>query len=180
MIVLGISPLDKDATVTLMRDGRVVAAVAEERLSRVKMHAGFPREAITMVLDRAGVTAADVDKVVYAFLAAPEEEAMMRRNFAPDYALNRGARKRLGELIAADQSGPGRLEYGTPRDYVTDIKAALPSGEIVSFGSSCVKNVAGYAVEKLLIGSMGTLAAILELETPSGSVGRVLTEMLAP
>ena len=69
----------------------------------------------------------------------------------------------LGGIIAADQSGSGRLVYGTPRDFVTGIKAALPNGEVVSFGGSCVKNVAGYAVEKLLIGSRGTLAAILEV-----------------
>ena len=55
MRILGISPLDKDATVALMVDGRVTHAIAEERLSREKMHAGFPYQALEMVLDLAGL-----------------------------------------------------------------------------------------------------------------------------
>ena len=72
-------------------------------------------------------------------------------------------RATVGGILAANESGPHRLLYGGPRDLVTRIKAALPSGEVVSFGSSCVKNVAGYAVEKLFIGSRGSLGAILEV-----------------
>jgi len=72
-------------------------------------------------------------------------------------------RATIGGILAANESGPHRLLYGGPRDLVTRIKAALPGGEVVSFGSSCVKNVAGYAIEKLLIGSCGSLGAILEV-----------------
>jgi len=69
----------------------------------------------------------------------------------------------LGGVISANESGPNRLLYGAPRDRLLGLRAALPNGEIVHFGGSCVKNVAGYAVEKLLIGSRGALAAILEV-----------------
>ena len=69
----------------------------------------------------------------------------------------------LGGIISTNDSGPHRLLYGGPRDMLMGIKAALPNGDIVRFGSSCVKNVAGYAVEKLLIGSHGSLGAILEM-----------------
>lgn len=69
----------------------------------------------------------------------------------------------LGGIAATNDAGPHRLLYGAPRDLITGIKAILPSGEIVHFGSSCVKNVAGYAVERLLIGSWGSLAAIAEM-----------------
>lgn len=89
MIVLGISPLDKDATVTLMIDGKVAYAIAEERLSRQKMHAGFPRSALAMVLERSGVEPADIDHVVYAFLDCQTEARLMRRNWKSDYWLNR-------------------------------------------------------------------------------------------
>ena len=49
MKVLGISPLDKDATVSLVEDGRVLFAAAEERFSRKKQHAGFPQKALEEV-----------------------------------------------------------------------------------------------------------------------------------
>lgn len=68
----------------------------------------------------------------------------------------------LGGVLAAGESGPCRLLYGGPRDLVTGLKAVLTDGTVVSFGSACVKNVAGYAIEKLLLGSRGTLAAIVQ------------------
>jgi carbamoyltransferase len=92
MIVLGLSPLDKDATVTLMIDGRITHAVAEERLSRQKMHSGFPYQALEMVLNLAGVRASDVDHVMYAFFDAKRETELMRRNLVSDYRLNRAAK----------------------------------------------------------------------------------------
>lgn len=105
MIVLGISPLDKDATVTLMVDGRVVSAVAEERLSRQKMHAGFPTQALDMVLKRAGIKASEVDRVCYAFLSADDEAGQMRKNFDADRDFNRAhGTGRLGALIREAQS----------------------------------------------------------------------------
>lgn len=67
MIVLGINP-GWDSTAALVVDGRVVAAVEEERLSRVKMHLGFPRRAIPEVLRIAGVDASDVDRVAFSFV----------------------------------------------------------------------------------------------------------------
>ncbi|MFZ5624073.1 MAG: carbamoyltransferase [Gemmatimonadota bacterium] len=64
MIVLGLNVFHADAAACLVRDGRVVAAVAEERLgTRVKHFAGFPARAIRAVLDAAGVSIEDVDAV---------------------------------------------------------------------------------------------------------------------
>src|SRR3990170_992164 len=105
MIVLGISPLDKDATVTLMVDGRVVYSIAEERLSRRKMHAGFPYQALEMVLARSGVRAAEVDRVVYAFLDWEREAALMRNNLRSDLRLNRRTpRAKTSRLIREAQA----------------------------------------------------------------------------
>ena len=89
MIVLGISPLDKDATVSLMVDGEIVFAVAEERLSRQKMHAGFPHRAIEQALSYAGITAADLDYVAYAFWDWQRETQLMQRNRQRDFDFNR-------------------------------------------------------------------------------------------
>lgn len=52
MKVLGISPLDKDATVTIVEDGRITYAAAEERFTRVKLQDGFPWRALQDAFDR--------------------------------------------------------------------------------------------------------------------------------
>ncbi|MBI4229361.1 MAG: hypothetical protein HY608_00840 [Planctomycetes bacterium] len=65
-VILGIHP-GHDATATLLVDGRVVASVAEERLSRVKNHTGFPYRAIEAVLRLGGVGARDVKGVAFTF-----------------------------------------------------------------------------------------------------------------
>ncbi|MHC4821225.1 MAG: carbamoyltransferase N-terminal domain-containing protein, partial [Planctomycetota bacterium] len=54
-----------DAAAVLLRDGVPVAAVEEERLSRVKHHFGMPEKAIACVLDEGGLTMDDVDHVAF-------------------------------------------------------------------------------------------------------------------
>jgi carbamoyltransferase len=61
MVVLGINAYHGDVSAVLLRDGKLVAAVEEERFRRVKHWAGFPREAIRACLDMAGVTLREVD-----------------------------------------------------------------------------------------------------------------------
>ena len=65
MLILGLSFGYHDAAAALVRDGRVVCAVQEERLSRVKNDARFPRHAIEFCLEREGLAAGDLDWVVY-------------------------------------------------------------------------------------------------------------------
>jgi glycolate oxidase FAD binding subunit len=68
----------------------------------------------------------------------------------------------LGGLIAANAYNPGRLLYGGVRDFLLGMRIALPSGEIAHFGGKVVKNVAGYDMCKLFIGSLGALGVIVE------------------
>ncbi|HXX44362.1 MAG TPA: carbamoyltransferase C-terminal domain-containing protein [Candidatus Acidoferrales bacterium] len=63
MIILGINAYHANASAAILVDGRLVAAVEEERLNRVKYAAGFPVQAIQFCLDRAGATLTDVDHV---------------------------------------------------------------------------------------------------------------------
>jgi FAD/FMN-containing dehydrogenase len=69
----------------------------------------------------------------------------------------------LGGIVATNSSGPKRLLYGTARDLITGIKAVFPNGDIVVSGGKTVKNVSGYDIVKLLIGSCGTLGIICEI-----------------
>ncbi len=59
--ILGLNTFHADSSAVLLRDGQLVAAVAEERLNRVKHFAGFPALAIKEVLDIGGITIGDVD-----------------------------------------------------------------------------------------------------------------------
>jgi glycolate oxidase subunit GlcD len=74
-----------------------------------------------------------------------------------------GAERTLGGIVATGLAGPYAGRFGRVQDLITGVKLALPSGEVVSFGIPCVKNVAGYALERMVVGSRGTLCAILEL-----------------
>jgi carbamoyltransferase len=78
MRVLGISPLDKDATASFMEDGRIVFACAEERLTRVKLQDGFPQRAVKLGLERTGWDPDSIDAVAYAFFDGEEEGRLMR------------------------------------------------------------------------------------------------------
>jgi FAD/FMN-containing dehydrogenase len=68
----------------------------------------------------------------------------------------------VGALLAANASGPRRFGYGTIRDYVIGLKVVLADGRLVSCGGKVVKNVAGYDLARLFIGSRGSLGVIVE------------------
>jgi len=80
MKVLGISPLDKDSTVTIVEDGVITYAAAEERFTRVKLQDGFPWQSLADALERTGTKTGEIDKVVYPFLPYDEETRLFERN----------------------------------------------------------------------------------------------------
>lgn len=68
----------------------------------------------------------------------------------------------VGALLAANRSGPRRLGYGTIREHLIGIKVALADGQLIKAGGNVVKNVAGYDLCKLFVGSRGALGCIVE------------------
>nr|MDQ3747282.1 FAD-binding oxidoreductase [Acidobacteriota bacterium] len=72
-------------------------------------------------------------------------------------------RATLGGVAATGAGGAQTLGYGTPRSYVLGMRVALADGRIIRAGGRVVKNVAGYDLCKLFVGSRGTLGLILEL-----------------
>ncbi len=68
----------------------------------------------------------------------------------------------LGGILASNASGPKRFRYGTARDLVIGLRTVQADGEISRSGGRVVKNVAGYDLNKLYIGSLGTLGIIVE------------------
>ena len=69
----------------------------------------------------------------------------------------------IGGNVAECAGGPRAFKYGTTKRYVLALEAVLPTGEIVHTGSKAVKNVVGYDVTQLLVGSEGTLAIITKI-----------------
>jgi glycolate oxidase FAD binding subunit len=67
-----------------------------------------------------------------------------------------------GGIVASALTGPKRFKYGTPRDWVIGLRVVLADGQVISTGGKVVKNVAGYDMNKLFIGSLGTLGVITE------------------
>jgi glycolate oxidase FAD binding subunit len=68
----------------------------------------------------------------------------------------------IGGLVAANRNGPRRLLWGSIRDMLIGIRVALPTGEVIKAGGKVVKNVAGYDLAKLFIGSLGSAGIITE------------------
>ena len=75
--VLGLSAFFHDSAACLLRDGEIVLAVEEERLSRVKHDHAYPDRAIAACLDAAGIAAADVDAVVFYEKTLPKLERQL-------------------------------------------------------------------------------------------------------
>jgi len=88
----------------------------------------------------------------------------------------------IGGNIALNSGGLRGLKYGTTKDYVLGLEAVLPNGEVIRTGGKLMKDVAGYDLTKLLVGSEGTLAiiteAILKL-IPKPTTQRVMLAMYA-
>ncbi len=72
-------------------------------------------------------------------------------------------RRTLGGLVAANRTPPQRLLYGDTRDLLLGLRVAATDGSLVRYGRKVLKNVAGYDMNKLFLGSEGLLGVIVEV-----------------
>ena len=144
--------------------GGVVLAL--DRMDRIK------------AIDEANLLAVVEPNVVTGALQAAVERAGLF--YPPDPAsLDRSA---IGGNVAECAGGPRAFKYGTTRHYVLGLEAVLPTGEIIRTGGKTVKNVVGYDLTQLLVGSEGTLAIITEITlrlVPRPAARRVLRAWFA-
>lgn len=88
-----------------------------------------------------------------------QEEVEKRGLFYPPDPASRGS-CHIGGNLAECAGGPRAVKYGVTKDYVLGLEAVLPTGEVLRTGGRTLKNVTGYNLTQLLVGSEGTLAVI--------------------
>ena len=94
-------------------------------------------------------------------LGALQARLQSARQWLP-YDPPQGAASSLGGLIATNISGPHRYRYGTLRDLVIRTRVVQGDGMAFTGGAKVVKNVSGYDLPRLMVGSFGTLGVITE------------------
>jgi len=129
---------------------------------------GDPPERFDLALETGGLdriiehSQADLTASVEAGVTLEELNAELGRagQFLPLDPFNAPGHT-VGGALAAGLSGPLRLRYGTPRDFVIGLRVALPDGRLASSGGRVVKNVSGYDMNKLHLGALGCLGVIV-------------------
>ena len=91
-----------------------------------------------------------------------QEEVESQGLFYPPDPASRGSCQ-LGGNLAECAGGPRAVKYGVTKDYVLGIEAVLANGTVISPGARTLKNVTGYNLTQLIIGSEGTLAVITRI-----------------
>ena len=86
----------------------------------------------------------------------------------------------IGGNVAEGAGGPRAVKYGVTKDYVYGMEAVLPSGEIITLGGKLVKNVTGYNLLQLLVGSEGTLAVVTQIILRLIPLPKVQVDLLVP
>jgi glycolate oxidase len=86
----------------------------------------------------------------------------------------------IGGNVAEGAGGPRAVKYGVTMHYVCGLEAVLPSGEIITGGGKLVKNVTGYNLIQLLIGSEGTLAIVTKIVLRLIPLPKVQVDLLVP
>jgi glycolate oxidase subunit GlcD len=123
-------------------DGGVVVSL--ERLTRVRSFDPL----LWRIWVEAGLRTAELRRIV-------RQSGLF---FPPDPGA--AEQSQIGGNIATNAGGPHAFKYGVTGAWVTGLEAVLPPGEIVSLGGAIRKDVAGYDLKSLLIGSEGTLGIV--------------------
>jgi len=123
---------------------RLDAVVRTLRLSRIVEHS--PSDQIAVV--EAGTPLAAVQRAL----------ASHRQRLAIDPPLPE--RKTVGGIVAANVFGPRRARFGSVRDLILGVSLVRADGTVARGGGKVVKNVAGFDLPKLMVGSLGTLGLI--------------------
>ncbi|HEY0075946.1 MAG TPA: FAD-binding oxidoreductase [Abditibacteriaceae bacterium] len=162
------APCDEEAAQALVHwCGREYIAFVP-RGGGTKLHIGAPPTRCDLIISTEKLTQifdhdegnATVQAGAGISLVNLDAEMRKRNQFVPLEGENSTT---LGGTVATNHFGGSKLKYGAPRDLVTGLHAVLSDGRLVKAGSKVVKNVSGYDLNKLFIGSFGNLGLITEV-----------------
>ena len=163
-------PADADQIAALLTAAAAAGAGVIPRGGGAHQHLGHPPARADLVVETtrlAGITDYTPADYVVAVRAGTPFRDLQRALAANGQWLPLdppgGADATIGGLVAANRNGPRRLLWGSIRDLVIGIRVALPTGEVIKAGGKVVKNVAGYDLAKLFIGSFGSCGIITDL-----------------
>jgi glycolate oxidase len=128
----------------------------------------------------------DIDEQNFFIVTQPgvitqvlQEAVEARGLFYPPDPASRGSCT-IGGNIAENAGGPRALKYGVTKDYVYGLKAVLSGGELATFGGKRLKDVTGYNMVQLLVGSEGTLGIVTEITLKLLALPKFRRTLLAP
>lgn len=111
-------------------------------------------------------------------LSELQEDLKAKNMWVP--ILSPWAESTIGGIVATNFNAPLRSRYGAIRDLILAMTVILPDGRVIRAGKSVVKNVAGYDLPKLFIGSYGTLGLITDVTFKLFPLPRKRTTLLIP
>ena len=111
-------------------------------------------------------------------LQALQAELAQSRMWAP--LVSPWAESTLGGVVAANFNAPLRMRYGGVRDVLLAATVILPDGRCIRAGRPVVKNVAGYDLPKLFVGSFGALGLIADVTLKLAPLPRACATLLVP
>ena len=136
---------------------------------------GLERLNLLVEHDQANLTATVQSGHRFAAL----QEVLARHNQFLPFDPPAPTRATVGGVVATNLNGPRRSYYGSVRDLVIGMKIVLASGEQIKAGGKVVKNVAGYDMCKLFVGSLGTLGIITEVTLRMAPIPETAATLIA-
>lgn len=119
-------------------------------LARMERILELDRANLTLLAECGATTIAIADAAAAAGLFYPPDPGSMKIST-------------IGGNVAENSGGLRGLKYGVTRNYVMGLEIVLPDGEVLWTGNKCVKDVAGYSLKDLFVGSEGTLGIITKI-----------------
>jgi glycolate oxidase len=126
------------------RDSVVLCTVKMDRILELD------RANLTLLAEPGVTTLAIADAATAAGLFYPPDPGSMKIST-------------IGGNVAENSGGLRGLKYGVTRNYVMGLEVVLPDGEVMWLGNKCVKDVAGYSLKDIFVGSEGTLGVITKV-----------------
>ena len=167
---LVVAPADEEQVATVLAWATRESLHLVARGGGTKLRWGAPPRGCDVVLSTARLDAlvehepGDLVCVAQAGMALHAlQQALLPHRQALMLDPGHGVAATLGGIVAANAWGPLRTRYGTARDLVIGARFVLADGTVGHSGGKVVKNVAGYDVAKLLVGSLGTLAVATQV-----------------